>query len=110
MSKAFAITDSKGVRFTFPNGFGISIQWGPGNYADNYDSYDYEAPKKASWYASDQAEIAIIHPNKKLMPLGFDSVEGYCSIDKVFEWVDKVRALAPSTPFNHFDKREGGDE
>jgi len=33
----FRITDCKGFYFGFDNGWGVSVQFGPGNYADNYD-------------------------------------------------------------------------
>lgn len=58
----FAITQHKGVRITFSNGYAISIQWGPGNYCDNYND-EYYAPQGSDWYASATAEIAILDDN-----------------------------------------------
>lgn len=33
----FKITDNKGFQIKFENGWTVSVQWGKGNYCDNYD-------------------------------------------------------------------------
>ena len=33
----FYITGKKGFHITFENGWTVSVQFGPGNYCDNYD-------------------------------------------------------------------------
>jgi len=35
-TKSFRITDNKGFHITFENGYTVSVQFGPGNYCDNY--------------------------------------------------------------------------
>jgi hypothetical protein len=58
----FAITDHKGVQFTFPNGITVSIQWGPGNYCGDYWDFklsDYDAPRKSRLWESPDAEVAL---------------------------------------------------
>jgi hypothetical protein len=35
--KAFTITGGKGFSMRFPNGYTISVQWGPGNYSENHN-------------------------------------------------------------------------
>jgi hypothetical protein len=35
--EGFKITDGKGFHMTFENGYTVSVQWGGGNYCDNYD-------------------------------------------------------------------------
>lgn len=81
----FAITGHKGVQFTFPNGFKLSVQWGPGNYGDHHWSrVDYDAPKKADRWESTQAEVAVIRPGPGgLIQLGCDQVIGYLSVIQV---------------------------
>lgn len=37
----FRITEGKGFGFGFPNGWRVSVQFGYGNYADNYDGRDH---------------------------------------------------------------------
>jgi len=34
---AFRSCENKGIHLTFPNGWTVSIQFGAGNYCDNYD-------------------------------------------------------------------------
>jgi hypothetical protein len=36
-SPGFRITGKKGFHITFANGYTVSVQFGPGNYCDNYD-------------------------------------------------------------------------
>ena len=33
----FSITGKKGFHISFANGYTVSVQFGPGNYCDNYD-------------------------------------------------------------------------
>lgn len=33
----FRITRGKGFHVSFPNGYTVSVQFGPGNYCDHYD-------------------------------------------------------------------------
>lgn len=48
-----------GFHITFPNGWTASVQWGPGNYCDNYDeSWDKFQDESL---ASGTAEVAAWH-------------------------------------------------
>jgi len=58
MKKGFVSTRRKGFHMTFPNGLTVSVQWGAGNYCDNYS--DYSCSKDAT---SDTAEVAVIGPH-----------------------------------------------
>jgi hypothetical protein len=62
-SPRFAITDHKGVQFTFANGITISIQWGPQNYCADYWDFktleSFDAPRQASAWKSPDAEVAL---------------------------------------------------
>jgi hypothetical protein len=80
----FNITDHKGVQFTFPNGFILSVQWGPGNYGDHSSHRDYSQPQKEDNWSSSQAEVAVIDARSMaLLPLGYDTVLGYLSVTQV---------------------------
>jgi len=57
MTKGFVSTMRKGFRMTFPNGLAVSVQWGAGNYCDNYNDTDFTFSKDAK---SDTAEVAVI--------------------------------------------------
>lgn len=52
----FKITRGKGFHITFENGCTMSVQFGPGNYADNYRA-SLNAPQRED-YESTTAETA----------------------------------------------------
>lgn len=55
----FRICQGKGFQLTFPNGCTISIQFGPGNYCEHYNSIvNYNIPRKSNTWESKDAEIA----------------------------------------------------
>lgn len=54
--EGFAITGRKGFHVTFANGWTVSVQFGPGNYADNYDA-PLEGRTEQDWRSS-TAEVA----------------------------------------------------
>jgi len=100
----FRITQGKGFYFGFPNGWGVSVQFGPRNYADNYnDHFGKDACAEAGRRGSFEAECAIIDPKGKLVPRPDefcshmeseyrDIVFGYCAPEKVMRllaWAQK---------------------
>ncbi|GAG44524.1 unnamed protein product, partial [marine sediment metagenome] len=60
-----AICNNKGFHVTFKNGWTVSVQFGAGNYCDNYEDMDYtpESPKE-----SDNAEVWCFNKNGKNYP------------------------------------------
>jgi len=82
----FQSGSNKGFNITFANGFTISVQFGPGNYCDNYHCVDFDAPAKAMQdrnnacgvWGSKTAEVAIIKPDNSFYKIDKDSdVVGY---------------------------------
>ena len=69
----FSICDGKGFRITFENGWTISVQFGPGNYCDNYNMSFMPDPKEASRTAGENgsttAECAVLNPSGSLVDL-----------------------------------------
>jgi len=66
----FGITDSKGFHLTFKNGWTISVQFGYGNYSDNYngtgDHADMrEVNRVCGERGSTTAEVAVWDRDKK---------------------------------------------
>ena len=55
--KNFVATCNKGFHITFENGYTVSVQWGAGNYCDNYnpEDKDFSFKKPAE---SNTAELA----------------------------------------------------
>jgi hypothetical protein len=97
--KAFSITDHKGFHLHFPNGLYISVQWGPGNYCDHHvlkPGQHFDDPRRAEYWGSNLAEIAVIGPDGKWMtkevgqsigqPQG-DDVVGYLDSSEVLAWM-----------------------
>lgn len=92
------VTDHKGVRITFANGWTISVQWGPGNYVTDR-MHDYDAPKKSDHWCSPTAEIAIWGPDGAwYRPEGEDwgdDVKGWVTPDEVLRYMN-LTASRPS--------------
>jgi hypothetical protein len=55
----FKITGGKGFHITFENGWTVSVQFGPGNYADNYNMRIGDEDKEAGNRGSTTAECAV---------------------------------------------------
>lgn len=67
------ITQGKGFYMVFENGYGISVQFGCGNYCDNYDGFginDFEEnDRKCGKEGSRNAECAVCAPDGGLIDL-----------------------------------------
>ena len=89
MSK-FQITNHKGFRMGFENGFEISVQWGPGNYCERKDE-DFNKPQEERFWESRTAEIAIFNSkDNSMITLGKDNVDGWLTPDKVAKVITMV--------------------
>lgn len=96
----FRITGKKGFHITFNNGWKISVQFGPGNYCDNYDCRIGIDDEKAGREGSSDAECAIFN-NKNIMikpkRLNWDdTVKGYMKsneILKLMNWISKQKSV-----------------
>jgi len=89
---SFAICDRKGFHITFENGCTVSVQFGGGNYCDNYDrpiGRGDEVPP------SRDAEMAGWRPNGDwiTMPDWDDDVSGRNSPAAVLAYMNHVAAL-----------------
>ena len=85
----FKITRGTGFQMTFENGWTISVQFGYGNYCDNYrhpDGFDFG--KNKDIVQSYDAEIAIWNNGTWYTFEDGDTVKGYCSADEVATWVE----------------------
>jgi hypothetical protein len=63
MAKNFVSTDGKGFQMTFENGLTISVQWGKGNYCQNY--FHEERASHCEGAQCDNAEVAVWDKNGK---------------------------------------------
>jgi hypothetical protein len=99
----FACTQGKGFRITFANGWAASVQFGRGNYSDNYDTGEWGQPAAPS----STAEIAGIHSDgtwysfvDRRPDVGPDAkthVEGWQTPEQVLAFLNILAAL-PDNP------------
>ena len=87
-----------GFGMQYPNGWIISVQWGPGNYCETrhqqndvvntFDNIHHD-------YESKTAEIAVMHVNhKRYYPLAeHDDVLGWQTVEQVNAWMQWVSQL-----------------
>jgi hypothetical protein len=79
----FAINQNKGFSISFPNGWTVSVQFGPVNYCENYDPETDEQKEKdweGNWtylkqFRSKDAEIAAFPTSRKGRWFSFTSWE-----------------------------------
>lgn len=99
--KKFVSTRRRGFYMTFENGMTASVQWGAGNYCDNYDDMDFSCSKDAQ---SDTAEVAVIYKGDlidfidEFIPEDCTSdgtVSGYLSPKDVLYFLNKVKEWKP---------------
>jgi hypothetical protein len=82
-------SQQKGFKIEFANGWIASIQFGPGNYCDNY----HESIGEEQAWESGTAEVAAINPNTNELHQfdGWnDSVKGWQSPQEVLEFLNMV--------------------
>lgn len=73
MSK-FSITANKGFQLTFPNGYMISVQFGPGNYCGN--RHNHTLPEDEPLHCA-TAEVAVYRDDECVFADGKDGT-GCC--------------------------------
>lgn len=90
----FKTTDNKarGFHMAFDNGRVISVQWGRGNYCENYNK-----PKAKDGDSSATAEIAswCSKCNKWLKLTSDDEVKGWLTADEVADYMASISTMVP---------------
>tara|TARA_B100000745_G_C19999930_1_gene339339 strand:+ start:326 stop:688 length:363 start_codon:yes stop_codon:yes gene_type:complete len=110
----------------FPNGWIISVQWGPGNYCEtrrkNEDGWISPFDGRYHEFVSTTAEIAVMHKDhSRMYPISeHDDVKGWVSATDVagyIQWVsqldsdyDKVMAEAPNKGLGEVYQRDYHDD
>ena len=90
----FKITGGNGFHMEFANGWTVSVQFGPGNYCDNYNERIGRDEAKCAERGSSDAECAYWGPNGDMQPFeSGDTVEGHMSADAVLTLINKVAAM-----------------
>jgi len=96
----FETTQNKGFKITFGNGVTVSVQFGPGNYCQHYDTIFssrtlIDAPAYEQQWESTDAEIASWNSEGGWHNFDCDQVKGYLSPDEVLAFM--VSAAAYNT-------------
>jgi hypothetical protein len=91
----FRVIGNKGFQMVFENGWTISVQFGYGNYCDNYQHPEgFDFAKGLNAVQSSDAEIAIwsgdTWESEWYTFENGDTVLGYQTQDQVAEWIAKV--------------------
>lgn len=99
----FSISQKKGFHMVFPNGWTVSVQFGPGNYGSNYNLSIMNQPDPLP--PSSTAEIAAWPAEGEWFRFDDgDMVQGYQTPLQVLAfmnqiaaigWVDKTPLLSP---------------
>lgn len=92
----FKITGKKGFHITFENGWTISVQFGPGNYCDNYDMRIGGEEERAGSMGSGTAEVAAWGRGGKMIewPNG-DTVTNRSTANEVAQMIARISAMEP---------------
>lgn len=90
----FNIYKGSGFHITFHNGWTVSVQFGPGNYCDNYNLEDFLPVMKGEKElpASASAEIAAWDKNGEWYDFGDDQVRGYQNPEEVLLFMAQIAA------------------
>lgn len=93
----FRITGNKGFHMSFPNGYTISVQFGPGNYCVHYDRRIGHEEEACGKEGSPNAETAFWGPDGKLLSESneefADTVQGYQDCEQVWERMKRIAEL-----------------
>lgn len=87
----FRINDNKGFQVKFDNGYTVSVQFGPGNYASNRNLDFVENINKPM--TADTAETALLDPDGNFVPYKDDDVQGYQSPADVLALMNYAASL-----------------
>ena len=94
---SFIATQNKGFGITFQNGFGVSVQWGTGNYCEKKNlGADGDEEMKTKRWESRTAEIAV-YKDKKFIDIGDDTVIGWLTPNEVAKVIEIVSGYQGQT-------------
>ena len=97
MRPKFVATQNKGFGITFQNGFGVSVQWGTGNYCEKKNlGADSDEEMKTKRWESRSAEIAV-YKDEKFIDIGDDTVIGWLTPDEVAKAIEIVSGYQGQT-------------
>ena len=107
-TQTFRSCENKGFQMFFENKWGVSVQFGPGNYCDRRDFGDYTSNPRPGIWESATAEVAVFKPDGELLRVGNDTVMGWLRTNLVGQIISVVCSLAgDADPQIVTDRMEG---
>ena len=85
-----SITQGKGIHILLPNGCTVSIQFGPGNYCDNYGRRIGKDEEACGEEGSTTMECAVWRDKGMLVMRNGDTVQGHMNITEVLELLNRT--------------------
>jgi hypothetical protein len=111
MSAGFKITDRKGFRVDFANGYSVSVQWGPGSYCAARSKYPEDIRGSLVYppvedIKSATVEVAIMDLDEHYLTPRFtncngDAVRGWATPELVAQLMAEVAVLDDVHPHYH---------
>lgn len=94
MSAGFGITHGKGFHVTFDNGWTVSVQFGPGNYCENYDLdiIGQENNPQYGKYQAGHAEVAAWDSAGNWYEFEDDKVKGWVAPNELLKYMNMFAA------------------
>ena len=97
----FSITGNRGFHMTFENGYTVSVQFGKGNYCDNYDLPLSYVVEEKTVPDSKNAETALIGGDKKFVRYLHNEVQKNMTPEMVLDLLNHARDLPQYVKKNH---------
>ena len=106
-STSKVIATNRGFQYILPNGYKLSVMFGPGNYCENrYDPLDLEPQFRSTGYIEcSNFEMAVFEPNGDMVDLIPAEEEGGFS-DTVIGWVPASMLWLLISALNYWPVRE----
>jgi len=102
--KKLAICHNKGFHMKFDNGWTISVQFGAGNYCNNYNSMDYDMKTGAE---SDNAEVWSWGPDGQNYP---EEPTNKSTPEEIYKLMTKIRKFKANETFAYEKEGDGGQD
>ena len=113
----FRITGGKGFHITFENGYTVSVQFGAGNYCDNYkepiESMAKNLVDSRGQVSSSDAEVGVWQADGGLIEMpdfDGDRVGGWRTPDQVLELLNWAASQTGRPPKGDLDTKGNDDD
>ena len=99
----FVSSSNKGFQMSFPNGWTVSVQFGPSNYAEimqfpntpmqQNETWSAEMAEISAWHTTEVSTDKMVAFRKEKWNFGHDTVQGWQSTTEVLEFINMIASL-----------------